>query len=102
MIGYGIVAKFENTPSWAPRLKCLCQIVSPKRMVPDMEAKIGAKAEVIEKDPARFGYSSALTEIDRVRAPILIIDGRNDNSPPSIIDVYVKSCAYWESRWKHT
>ena len=32
-----------------------------------------------------------LTEIDRVRAPILIINGRNDdNSPPSIIDVYVK------------
>jgi hypothetical protein len=31
-----------------------------------------------------------LTEIDRVRAPILIINGRDDNSPPSIIDVYVK------------
>jgi len=48
-------------------------------MGPDMEAKIGAKAEEIEKDPARFGYPSALTEIDRIRAPILIINERNDD-----------------------
>ena len=61
------------------------------KMVGDMEAKLGAKAEEIEKDPAKHGYSSALTEISQVRCPILIVNGKNDdNSPPSIIDVYVK------------
>jgi dipeptidyl aminopeptidase/acylaminoacyl peptidase len=59
-------------------------------MVSEMEAKLGAPAEQIERDPAKFDYSSALTEVGRVRAPILIINGRNDdNSPVSIIDVYV-------------
>jgi len=43
-----------------------------KKMVADMEAALGAKAEEIEKDPAKYGYSSALTEIEQVRCPILI------------------------------
>jgi enterochelin esterase-like enzyme len=60
------------------------------KLVADMERNYGATAEEIAKDPARFGYSSALTEVDQVRAPILIINGRNDdNSPVSIIDIYV-------------
>ncbi len=60
------------------------------KMVGDMEAELGAKAEEIEKDPGRFHYSSALTEIAQVRAPILIVNGRDDdNSPVSIIDIYV-------------
>ena len=51
----------------------------------------GAPAEEIEKNPAKYGYSSALTEVAQVRSPILIINGRNDdNSPVSIIDLYVK------------
>lgn len=62
-----------------------------KRMVADMEVQRGAKAEEIEKDPAKFGYNSAMTEAAQVRCPILIINGRNDdNSPPSIIEAYVK------------
>jgi dipeptidyl aminopeptidase/acylaminoacyl peptidase len=62
-----------------------------KKLVADMETKHGAKAEEMEKDPKKFGYSSALTEADRVRCPLLIINGRNDdNSPVSIIDLYVK------------
>jgi enterochelin esterase-like enzyme/dienelactone hydrolase len=62
-----------------------------KKLVADMEEKYGAKAEDIEKDPARFSYGSAMTEVARVRCPILIVNGRNDdNSPVSIIDVYVR------------
>lgn len=62
-----------------------------KKMVADMEQERGAPAEEIEKDPAKYGYSSALTEVAQVRCPVLIINGRNDdNSPPSIIDVYVQ------------
>jgi len=61
------------------------------KMAADMEHERGATAEEIEKDPAKYGYSSALTEIAQVRCPILIINGRNDdNSPVSIIDLYVK------------
>jgi enterochelin esterase-like enzyme/acetyl esterase/lipase len=61
------------------------------KLVADMEAERGAKAEEIEKDPAKYGYSSAMTEVAEVRCPILIINGRNDdNSPVSIIDAYVK------------
>jgi acetyl esterase/lipase len=62
-----------------------------KKMIAEMETKYGAKAEEIEKDPAKFGYSSAMTEVAGVRCPILIINGRNDdNSPVSVIDTYVK------------
>ncbi len=61
------------------------------KMVADMEQKLGAKAEEIEKNPAKYGYNSALTEVAQVRCPLLLINGRNDdNSPVSIIDEYVK------------
>ena len=51
-----------------------------KKMVADMEEKHGAKAEEIEREPAKFGHSSALTEVTQVRCPILIINGRNDDN----------------------
>ena len=61
-----------------------------KKMIADMEAERGAPSAEIEMDPAKYGYSSALTEVAGVRAPILIINGRNDdNSPTSVIDAYV-------------
>jgi dipeptidyl aminopeptidase/acylaminoacyl peptidase len=61
-----------------------------KKLIADMEAKLGATAEEIEKDPAKYGYRSAFTEVAQVRCPILIINGRNDdNSPPSVIATYV-------------
>ena len=61
-----------------------------KKMIADMEAERGAQAEEIEKDPAKYGYSSALTEAAGVRAPILVVNGRNDdNSPTTVIDAYV-------------
>ena len=60
------------------------------KLVGDMEQKYGVLAEEIAKNPAKFGYSSALTEVAQVRCPILIINGQNDNnSPPSIIEIYV-------------
>ena len=61
------------------------------KLVADMETQYGATAEEIEKDPAKYGYHTAMTDVAQVRCPILIINGRNDdNSPPSIIEVYVK------------
>jgi dipeptidyl aminopeptidase/acylaminoacyl peptidase len=61
-----------------------------KKLVADMEKAHGAPAEEIEKDPAKYGYSSAITEAADARCPILIINGRNDdNSPTSVIDTYV-------------
>jgi acetyl esterase/lipase len=61
-----------------------------KRLIAEMEAKLGASAEEIEKDPARYGYRSAFTEAAQARCPILIINGRDDdNSPPSVIEAYV-------------
>lgn len=61
-------------------------------LVKQMEQKYGATAEEISKDPKKYGYSSGITEAARVRCPILIVNGMNDdNSPPSIIDVYVKA-----------
>jgi endo-1,4-beta-xylanase len=61
-----------------------------KKLIGDMEKKHGAPAEEIEKDPARYGYSSPITEAAQARCPILIINGRNDdNSPVSTIDFYV-------------
>jgi dipeptidyl aminopeptidase/acylaminoacyl peptidase len=61
------------------------------KLVADMESKHGAKAEEIEKDPARYGYQSALTEAAGVRCPILIINGRNDTSSPiSVVSTYAE------------
>jgi endo-1,4-beta-xylanase len=62
-----------------------------RKLIADMEKKHGAKAEEIEKDAAKYGYSSAMTETAQVRCPLLIINARNDdNSPVSIIELYVK------------
>jgi dipeptidyl aminopeptidase/acylaminoacyl peptidase len=61
-----------------------------KKLIADMEKKHGASAEEIEKDPAKYKYSSAMTEAAEVRCPILIINARNDdNSPASTIDALV-------------
>jgi endo-1,4-beta-xylanase len=62
-----------------------------KKLVEDMEKQHGGRAEDIENDPKKYGYSSAMTEVAQVKCPILIINGKNDdNSPTSIIDRYVK------------
>lgn len=62
-----------------------------KKMIVEMETKYGAKSEEIEKNPQKYGYSSAMTEVAGVRCPILIVNGRNDdNSPVSVINTYVR------------
>jgi dipeptidyl aminopeptidase/acylaminoacyl peptidase len=78
----------EDKKAIADRHEKLAPILM--RLVKDMEQKYNANAEEIEKDPKKFGYHSAFTEAAKVRCPILIINGRNDdNSPVSIIDRYV-------------
>ena len=62
-----------------------------KKMEAEVEAQLHATAEEIDKDPKKYGYTSALTEAAEVRCPILIINGRDDdNSPVSIVDLYMK------------
>ncbi len=62
-----------------------------KRMEAEVEAQLGATAAQIDKDPNKYGYTSALTEAAGIRCPLLIINGRDDdNSPVSIIDLYMK------------
>jgi enterochelin esterase-like enzyme/dienelactone hydrolase len=62
-----------------------------KKLIADMEKQHGATAEEIDKAPKKYGYSSALTEAAEVRCPLLLINAHDDdNSPVSIIDLYVK------------
>ncbi len=48
--------------------------------------------EEIAKNPAKYGYTSGITEAAEVRCPLLIENARDDdNSPPSVIEAYVKA-----------
>jgi len=61
------------------------------RLIGDMEKQYGASAAEIDKDRRKYGYASPLDEVANVRCPLLIVNGRaDDNSPVSIIDIYVK------------
>ena len=67
----------------------LVQILS--KLIADMEKHYGASAEEIDKHRKKYGYRSPMDEVAEVRCPILIVNGlADDNSPPSIIDIYVK------------
>lgn len=57
-----------------------------KKMIADMEKERGAKAEEIARDPGKYAYTSALTEVAEVRAPILVVNGRNDDNSPHFGD----------------
>jgi endo-1,4-beta-xylanase len=62
-----------------------------KKLIGDMEREYGAAAEEIEKNPAKYGYHTAITDAADVRCPVLIINARDDdNSPIPVIDTYVK------------
>ena len=55
----------------------------------------------IEKNPEAYQYSSPLTEIAKVRCPILMISGKNDpNGPLPVMDKYVDARAPPERRPK--
>jgi len=54
------------------------------------EQRAGVKMAEIEKNPEAHQYSSPLTEIAKVRCPILMISGKNDpNAPLRVMDKYV-------------
>lgn len=61
------------------------------RLIGDMEKEYGASAEEIDKDRAKYHYASPIDEVAKVRCPLLLINGKaDDNSPVSIVDLYVK------------
>jgi len=61
-----------------------------KKMVASAEQRYHAPLAEVAKDPAKFGYKSALTEVLNVRFPVMIINGRNDTSAPvSVAQAYV-------------
>ena len=67
------------------------ELVDPmiKKIIANAEKKYGATMAEIEKNPAQYGYESALTEAPKVRCPILIVNGRNDKSSPiSAVQAY--------------
>jgi dipeptidyl aminopeptidase/acylaminoacyl peptidase len=52
------------------------------RLVRMKEEELGGKAEELAKDPAKYGYHTAFTEVKDVRCPLLIVSGRNDAASP--------------------
>ncbi len=61
-------------------------------MLADLERQYGAPMEEIAKNPAKYGYSSGITEAGRVRCPVLVENARDDdNSPPSVVDAWIKA-----------
>jgi acetyl esterase/lipase len=67
------------------------QVGGNQKLIREMEKRSGVKMADIEKDPGKYKYSSLLTEIAKVRCPILMISGRNDTSAPfPVMEDYVK------------
>ena len=59
-------------------------------LIRQMEQRSNVKMADIEKDPKTYGYSSPMTELAKVRCPILMISGKNDdNAPLPVMDAYV-------------
>jgi dipeptidyl aminopeptidase/acylaminoacyl peptidase len=59
-------------------------------LIKQMEQRSGVKMADIEKNPDAYQYSSLLTEVGKVRCPILMISGGNDpNAPLAVMDLYV-------------
>lgn len=61
-----------------------------QKLIREMEERSKVKMADIEKDPSAYGYSSPMTEIAKVRCPILMISGKNDNNAPlPVMEAYV-------------
>ena len=59
-------------------------------LIRQVEESAGVKMAEIEKHPETYHYSSLLTEVAKVRCPILMISGRNDNNAPlPVVNLYV-------------
>jgi dipeptidyl aminopeptidase/acylaminoacyl peptidase len=62
-----------------------------QKLIREFEQRAGANMADIEKAPAKYRYSSPLTEVAMVRCPILMISGRNDdNAPLSVMEAYIE------------
>jgi len=62
-----------------------------QRLVREFEQRTGAKLAEVEKKPEAYGYTSPLSEVEKVQCPILLISGRNDpNAPIDVMDLYVE------------
>lgn len=60
-----------------------------KNKVAEAEQRYGAKMDVVARNPECYGYETPMTEVAKVRCPILIINGRNDTSSPVVVmEVY--------------
>jgi enterochelin esterase-like enzyme/dienelactone hydrolase len=60
-----------------------------RRIIAAAEQKYGAPLEEVAKDPAKYGYASAVTEVAGVKCPVLFINGKNDdNSLYSVVGLY--------------
>jgi dipeptidyl aminopeptidase/acylaminoacyl peptidase len=61
-----------------------------KKMVADASKKYGVPLAEVVRDPAKYGYQSAILEAAKVRFPVMIINGRNDTSAPiAVSQAYV-------------
>lgn len=62
-----------------------------QKLIREFEERAGVKMAAIAKDPGKYGYSSPLTESAKVRCPILMISGRNDdNAPLPVMEAYME------------
>ena len=53
------------------------------------ESKYGKPLEEVAKDPAKYGYKSAFTEIPDVKCAVLLVNGKNDdNSLYGVVNMY--------------
>ncbi len=60
-----------------------------RNKVAEAEQRYGAKMDAVAKNPECYGYDTPMTEVAKVRCPILIINGRNDTSSPvAVMELY--------------
>jgi acetyl esterase/lipase len=63
-----------------------------QRLVREYEQRAGAKMSEIKQDPAKYQYSSLLTEIPQAKCPVLMVSGRNDNNAPlPVMEAYERA-----------
>ncbi len=61
-----------------------------QRLIRELEQRAGVTMAAIERERGKYGYSSPLMEAARVRCPILMISGRNDdNAPHPVMEAYM-------------
>jgi len=62
-----------------------------QRLVREFEQRTGVKLTEVEQKTESHNYTSLLTEVPKIRCPILLISGRNDdNAPLPVMDLFVE------------